>query len=83
VQVLPDSFVAESSCPTVAMPPSGDSSTVLEMHEEIYCTVQYSMKRIRCNEITLHRKLWAKFSVHHLLEEGDVRVSNFELEIEE
>lgn len=66
VQVLPDSFVAESCFPTVA--------TQWRLRD---CAgnswEMYSMKSRR-NEITLHRKFWAPFSVHHLLEDGDVCV---------
>ncbi|KAG0595120.1 hypothetical protein M758_UG141200 [Ceratodon purpureus] len=66
VQVLLHCFVAESSFPTLAA-----KWKLLDCDGNSWD--MYSMTN-KHNQVTLHRKHWAQFSLHHFLEDGDVCV---------
>lgn len=66
VQVLPESFVTKSCFPT-----SATKLTIMDCDGKPWEMIS---NRNKSNKVVLHRRYWALFALHHLLEEGDVCV---------
>ena len=72
-QVIPQTFARESSLPT-----AGTTLTLVDCTGESWEVQSHSSFLTNSDPvITIHRRDWCVFSVHHFLEEGDVCV--FEL----